>query len=299
MSASPSGATARLWIGPAGWSYADWRGPFYPATGGGPPLAYLARYFNAVEVNSSFYRTPAPRTTAGWLQLVPRDFRFAFKLHQAFTHVRTQFPPRRDVDAFCAALQPPRESGQLGPLLMQFPGSFRFAADSVAWLRRLADAFAAYPRFIELRHASWDTPAARAAVLAAGGWCNIDQPALRDCLRPTAIVSGRSAYVRLHGRNAAHWFAQNSQPWERYNYLYSTAELRDWATRIAALRRDADDIFVFANNHYRGQAPANALELRAILEAGRVAVPDELLRAFPHLATIAVPPRQPGLFDQL
>ena len=98
------------------------------------------------------------------------------------------------------------------------------------------------------------------AIRAAGGYVNIDQPRLRDCLPPTAQVFGTTGYVRLHGRNAATWFARGLPSFERYNYLYSTPELEEWAGRIRQMLTQARDVYVFANNHYNGQGVANALE---------------------------------------
>lgn len=296
MSTSP----AKLRIGPAGWSYDDWHGIVYPdpAPRGFRPLAHLARYFNAVEVNSSFYRIPTARMTSAWTRLVPAEFRFAFKLTQVFTHERGEFPPGSAAAEFREGVAPIREAGLLGPLLMQFPWSFRHSEESVAWLQRLAGAFPDFDRFIEVRHASWSTPEALEQLRTIGGYCNIDQPQLRDCLRPTEHVFGRSAYVRLHGRNAKSWFADGLPAYERYNYLYGEDELREWVRRLNAMCDQADDVYVFANNHYRGQGPANALELKALLTGQPVDAPAELVRAYPRLAAIArCAPG--GLFDDL
>lgn len=292
---------ARFWIGPSGWSYADWQGVVYPrdAGRGFRPLAYLARYFNSVEVNSTFYRLPTARLTAAWPRLVPPDFRFAFKLTQVFTHERDEFPGPDIVQAFRDGVTPVREAGRLGPLLIQFPWSFRYTPAAVDWLRRLAEAFADFERFVEVRHASWAAAEALADLRAVGGHCNIDQPQLRDCLGPTAHVHGTGAYVRLHGRNARAWFADDVPSYERYNYLYSEAELREWVRRLNAISAQADHVHVYANNHYRGQGPVNALELRALLEGGPVDVPPTLLAAYPRLRTIARPAPGADLFAEL
>ena len=127
-----------------------------------------------------------------------------------------------------------------------------------------------------------------------GGYCNIDQPRLRNCLGPSTHVFGPTAYVRLHGRNAQNWFAENIQPFERYNYLYAEDELREWVSRLNEIAEQAENVYVFANNHYRGQGVANALEIRSLLESKPVAVPDELVRTYPRLKRIALPPRDPG-----
>jgi uncharacterized protein YecE (DUF72 family) len=292
---------SRLWIGPSGWSYPDWDGIVYPAAKprGFKPLAYLARYFNAVEVNTSFYRIPAARMTAAWPPLVPTGFRFAIKLTQVFTHGREEFPSAATVQEFIEGIEPIRAAGMLGPLLVQFPWSFRYTGDAVDWLRRLADSFPDLDRFIEVRHASWAQPEALDHLRQVGGYCNIDQPGLRNCLGPTQHVFGQNAYVRLHGRNARNWFADDVPTFERYNYLYGEDELREWVTRLNAMCEQAENVYVFANNHYRGQGPVNALELRALLEGALVDVPAELVTAYPRLAAIVRPAPDRRLFDRL
>ena len=296
MSAAPA---ASLWIGPSGWSYPDWRGIVYPPTvpRGFKSLAYIARYFDAVEVNSTFYRLPTASAAAGWVTQVPADFRFAVKLTQVFTHTRAKYPDEGTVRAFCEGVAPLREAGKLGPLLIQFPWSFRYAEIAVDWLRRLADSFPQFERFIEVRHASWARPEALEALQRCGGYCNIDQPVLRSCLGPTQHVFGSDGYVRLHGRNAQHWFAENAEAFERYNYLYSDDEIREWVRRLNEMVKQARGVYVFANNHYRGQGPVNALELKALLTGTPVDVPPDLLAAYPRLGGIAKPAPPQTLFD--
>ncbi len=298
MAATPR---TRFWIGPSGWSYDDWYGIVYPQPRprGFKPLTHIARYFNATEINTSFYRIPSARMTAAWPPLVGADFRFALKLTRTFTHERSSFPPRRDVDAFREGARPLREAGVLGPLLIQFPWSYRCTPEAVDWLRRLADTFRDFDRFVEVRHASWTTDEGLDAIRAAGGYCNIDQPALHDCIGPTMHVFGDSAYVRFHGRNAPNWFADHVPAFERYNYLYSDDELRDWVRRLNAIAERAHDVYVFANNHYRGQGPANALELKALLGKAQVDAPDQLVAAFPRLREFVRRRPPASLFDEL
>ncbi len=276
---------SQYWIGPAGWSYDDWNGIVYPQPRprGFRPLAYLTRFFNAVEVNSSFYAIPSPTTTAAWAEQTPATFRFTVKAPRLLTHERASTLDPRALDAFRECLHPLREAGRLGPVLLQFPWSFRARPENLDYVRRLCESFAEQPRAIEVRHASWSRPEAIEALRSLGSHCAIDQPALRDCLPPTAHVFGPTAYVRLHGRNAKNWFAEGLPGFERYNYLYSDAELREWLARLREMERNAGEIYVFANNHYRGQGVANALELRALLEGRPVDAPDLLVHTYPNL----------------
>ncbi len=277
-------------IGPSGWSYADWNGIFYPA--GAPSnfdrLAYVARYFDAVEVNTSFYRPVTAKTSSSWVRRIAsfERFRFTFKLHQSFTHERGDYT-KRSVDRFVEGVRPVAEASRLGCLLLQFPWSFRRNRGSLDWLRRLADDFRAYPLVAEFRHDDWASASTEDDLRALGmGFCNIDQPALSRCLGPSASATGSVGYVRFHGRRMDTWFAQGIEPFRRYDYLYSSTELEAWAPRIKRVGDVCGEVYVFANNHYRGQAPANALQLRAMMEGSDVAVPSELVREYPELASI-------------
>ncbi|MBI5864581.1 MAG: DUF72 domain-containing protein [Planctomycetes bacterium] len=283
------GAPGKLWIGPSGWSYPDWHGVVYPAEARGlKPLTYLAGYFNAVEVNTSFYAIPRTATTASWPGQVPADFRFAFKLLRGFTHESVSRPDPAMVRNFKESVQPIREAGKLGPILFQFPWSFHYSPQTAERLRHLAEAFSEFDRCIEVRHTSWLRPEALELLRTLGGFCNIDQPLLRACIEPQRLVFGDTAYVRFHGRNKLNWFARNIPSYERYNYMYSEDELREWVARINGMLAEARDAYVFTNNHYRGQAVANALQLRAMLAGASVRMPPTLARTYPHLASFAV-----------
>lgn len=309
-----SSRTCRIRIGPSGWSYPDWQGVVYPQAAGSrfDGLHYLSDYFDALEINSSFYRTPAPRTTQSWARRVSHrpDFRFAFKLWERFTHELTPGRDRpagklnpADVDPVLAALGPLAEADRLGCVLVQFPWSFRNGPAALDWLEALSRVFGEHPLVVELRHRSWDDESARRRLGELGiNYCNIDQPVLNQCLGPGSHVTGPIGYVRLHGRRYDNWFADNVRTSARYDYLYREEELAEWLSRIESIASKTESLYVFANNHYRGQGPANALQLRAMVEQGKLDVPPDLMRHFPFLRDLATnpPPTKPGqqtLFD--
>ena len=97
-------------------------------------------------------------------------------------------------------------------------------------------------------------------------WVNVDQPLFHDSVKPSDTMTGPLAYVRLHGRNYEKWFA-HSESWERYNYLYSKEELAPWVDRIQTMAQ-AKETYVVTNNHFRGQAIVNAVELEESLGHG-------------------------------
>ena len=93
-------------------------------------------------------------------------------------------------------------------------------------------------------------------------------------------MTGSVAYYRFHGRNAAKWFGPDTSNEERYNYLYSDRELEPWAERIreGRVRRADTNAFAVMNNHFRGQAVANALQLQQMLIGETRAAPESLPR---------------------
>lgn len=262
----------KIRIGVAGWDYPDWAGRVYPEGREGiDRLRWVAARFDLIEVNSTFYRPASSRATRSWLERTADwpQLRFAAKLHRVFTHERG---PWRDADvaAVHAGMLPLLEAGRLVSLLVQFPWSFRNRPAERRRLKRIADAFAAVPLHVEVRHATWDDDAFRHWLRSRGiGLANIDQPLFDASLGPSAVTTNRVAYLRLHGRNAANWFRRDATRDERYDYDYSAAELVPWAERAARLAGvDAvDEVAVVFNNHYRAQAVNNAAEFARLLDA--------------------------------
>ena len=111
-------------------------------------------------------------------------------------------------------------------------------------------------------------------------------------------MTSRLGYVRMHGRNNANWFKKEAGRDGRYDYLYSHEEIREWVERVRLMqgkRKGGSDIFIIANNHYRGQAPANALEITSMIEGRKVEVPDTLLAAYPRLEEVATTTGRSGM----
>jgi len=266
---------ARYYIGTAGWSYKDWEGIVYPETKpqGFHPLFLLARYINIVEINSTFYRPPAIRMSLSWIKKVADfpDFIFSVKLHQVFTHERKDFS-QKDVDEFKFGIEPLRAKNKLASILIQFPWSYINTGAHISYLVNLFKLFEDFPLALEVRHSSWDS------------FCNIDQPIFRNSIRPSSITTNPDfSYVRLHGRNYQNWFKKDAGRDERYNYLYAKEELEDWIKRIKELGNKSQKIFVITNNHYRGQAVANALQIKNMITNEKLEIPFPLIRQYPVL----------------
>jgi uncharacterized protein YecE (DUF72 family) len=285
-STPPPSGTIR--VGVAGWDYPDWNGIVYPvgAARGFDRLAYVARFVDLVEINSTFYRPVAPRVAESWLRRTADRpaFAFAAKAHRSCTH-RPDSDPRQAVVDTLAGLAPLRDAGRLTALLLQFPQSFHFAPEALERLERLRDALDGWPLSVEVRHVSWAADEATEWFDdRALGWCAVDQPrAGRSTLGLLDRVTAPLAYLRLHGRNAADWFRPDVGRDARYDYLYSGSQLRRLAEAARRMAQTAEQLVVVQNNHFRGQALANALQMKSLLQGGRPAAPEGLVAVYPDL----------------
>lgn len=276
------------WVGVAGWDYPDWLGVVYPAASkrGFDRLAWIARFVDVVEINSSFYRPARPKTALSWVRRVERHpgFRFTAKAHRSWTH-----EPWDDPVAIIAptldGLAPLRDAGIFGALLIQFPQAFHWTPDNRSRLERLLDGVGDWPIAVEVRHASWDDDRAAAWIHGRGvGWCVVDQPRIgRSTAPPRPRVTSELAYLRLHGRNTARWFDEAAGRDARYDYLYSIEELRPLAESARSMGATAGALYAIANNHFRGQALVNALQLKHLIQGVQPESPEELVAAFPAL----------------
>ena len=106
-------------------------------------------------------------------------------------------------------------------------------------------------------------------------------------IRPDARTTSPIGYVRLHGRNYQNWFREKAPRDERYNYLYSLDELDPWLIRIKEVAKHTRETYVITNNHFRGQAIVNAVEIKAALEEEKVPAPEPLFKVYPRLSESA------------
>jgi uncharacterized protein YecE (DUF72 family) len=293
---------APIRFGPAGWDYKDWKGVVYPAPAprGFDPLRYLVGYFDTIEVNSTFYGPMTAKVASTWVERVQDNeaFRFTAKLWRRFTHERTTAWTSEEVAQARETLDALAQARRLGAVLIQFPWSFRNDEKNQEWLRDVCAAFQGLPLVLEVRHASWSSPEVYSWLSGAGvGFVNIDQPLFKSSIKPSAQVTSRVAYVRVHGRNYRQWFRQKATRDERYDYLYSAKELEEWAdiTKALAEAETTDEVYVVTNNHFRGKAAANALMLQAMVEGERARAPEGLLEAYGETLGPYVSPSPPGV----
>lgn len=307
-----SGADIR--IGTSGWSYPSgagtWNGIFYPvpprgsgraARGSGKfdELRFYAEHFDTVEINSTFYHVPAVEAARKWAERTPPGFEFSLKLYQKFTHPEmfehaTGENPfdlgQEDVDQFRAAIDPLASAGKLGALLAQFPASFKNDVNARGYLEWLLERFREYRIAVELRHRSWsDTPEDTLRLLGEFGaaWTQIDEPKFRFSVRQNLVANVPTFYyMRLHGRNAAQWWSHEKSE-DRYNYLYSAAELTPFADAVKAASREVKKAYLYANNHFSAKSVANAAILKHQLgQPLPGGYPQEIVERYPDLKGI-------------
>jgi uncharacterized protein YecE (DUF72 family) len=278
--------------------YKDWEGIVYPHPK--PPrfdqLRYVAEFFDAIEINSSFYGPPLARTASSWVQRVEeyKNFRFTAKLWKRFTHERDKAWTTEEVDQVRAGFDVMMESGSLGAVLLQFPWSFKRTEESREWLGDVLRTFRQYPLVVEVRHSSWLAADFLKDLEERGvGFVNIDQPLYHDSIGPTAHATSHVGYVRVHGRNYKDWFREKAPVEQRYNYLYPPAELEPWAKRAKEIASDPaiGEVYVITNNHYKGKAVANALMLKAMVTGGKVPAPPGVLESYGEVLAGYVQPR--------
>ncbi len=301
-SGEQSPVPACIRVGPAGWSYPDWKGIVYPARRPGDfhEASYLAEFFDTIEINTSFYHPIQPAMAEHWIERVASNPSFVFtaKLWRQFTHEPKA--TSADEQAVRAGFDVLHRSGKLGAVLLQFPFSFHRTPENLSRLRQLFDAFQEYPLVVEVRHASWQSGEFYEFLHRRGvGFCNIDQPIIGLSVKPSERTTSAVGYIRLHGRRYDTWFSDDpaAPPAERYNYLYSEQELVPWVVRIRAVAHHADTVFVVTNNHYQGKGVVNALQLIHMLSGAKVKVPETLRDHYPELSQVAnEPPQEPRLF---
>jgi uncharacterized protein YecE (DUF72 family) len=305
---------AEIRIGTCSWADEALSKHWYPpGTKPGDRLAYYAEHFDTVEVDSTYYRLPEESMVERWAERTPDDFvmhvkafglmtRHPVKLESLPPDLRdeAQTDERGRVDRpsrefrgkvfrrFLDALDPLRSAGKLGGILFQFPSYVVYkdlSLDYLRWAReQVGDEM-----LVEFRHESWLSDEHRDETLSfleelGATHVIVDAPRIEHAknLVPTVLaLTSPTAYVRFHGRNATTWNKRGGGAAERFDYLYSDDELREWIGPLRELSGQAEQAYAFFNNNAtspdgRGgrtaQAAANAKELQRLLQAEKVPV---------------------------
>jgi len=254
-----------LYFGTSGFSYNDWVGNFYPR---GMPrrewLSYYAREFSALELNSTFYALPRLSILEAMIDKTGEGFLFSVKANQEMTHQCQN--DKRVFVAFIHMLQPFIDAGKLGCVLAQFPYSFGFSRQNWDYLELFREWLRDLPVVVEFRNARWLKLEVFDWLRSYNlGFCCVDEPQLPKLLPSVAEVTSNIGYIRFHGRNAVKWW-QHEHAYERYDYTYSAEELGDWLPKVGKLDSLTEKTFIFANNHWRGQAIGTIRQLRSMVD---------------------------------
>lgn len=258
---------AAIYVGTSGFKFDDWKGRFYPeAVKEKDWLKYYAQRFNCLEVNSSYYRHNHPNTYARMMEKVPPGFHFTVKAHRTMTH-EAGTDNAEDLRLFLESIRPLAEAGEFGCVLAQFPTSFHNTPENRSYLATFRDRLAALPLVIEFRGRDWLEDAVFDCLREREiGFCAVDEPQFKSLMPPVAVATSPIGYVRFHGRNYDKWWKGGEGGKERYDYLYSKAELEEWVPKIHRVAADTQRVYVFMNNCFQGQAAANAVDMRSLLE---------------------------------
>lgn len=270
-------------IGTSGWSYDDWVGPFYPtemANKKGEWFAYYVKFFNTVEINSSFYRPPGEFQVKSWIKKAPIGFEYSAKMPQLVTHKALVDGNLENAIFWATAfdrscIKPLADAGFYGCTLLQLSPYFKHSDQNLSGLKSLLDALPTYEHdyAVEFRHRSWldeskkEMDSETLEILRERNVANVllDGPG-----QPiTEAETASHAYVRFHGRNADIWYGQEQDDDDhrlnRYDYLYEKKQLDAWVPRIKKAEIKAAKVRVFFNNHARAKAIRNAFQLMDML----------------------------------
>jgi len=247
-----------LYLGTAGWSYADWEGTLYPeGIPAGSRLAEYAKHYATVEIDSTFYGTPRRSTVEKWREIVPEGFRFAAKFPQEITHENNLVGPEGPTLTFVETMR--LLGDRLGPLLVQLPPSF-----AVEGMGVLEDFLVTLPEgvryAVEVRHRSWlgsDLPALLREHGAA--LTLIDYPRMPRVEDATADF----VYVRWLG-DRREFPSDHTHPRRD-----RSEDLEWWAERIERFLSDGREVFAYANNHYQNHSPSTLEQFLEILRRAR------------------------------
>jgi uncharacterized protein YecE (DUF72 family) len=260
---------AEIRLGTSAFTATGWEEAFYPA--GMKPAEYLSYYatqFDTVELDNTFYRTPAISTVKGWYAKTPPGFLFAAKVPQLITHEKALADCDEDFRVFLKAMDCLGE--KLGPLLLQFgyfnknvfAGANEFLARLVPFLKKIPKGY----RFaVEIRNKNWLVPAfvdalsERHVALALVDHAWMPRPKqLFDRFDP---ITADFAYVRWLGDRKG--IEEKTKTWNKI-IVNRTADLGEWVEVLKKVHERRIQILAFANNHYAGFGPGTIEEFRGL-----------------------------------
>jgi uncharacterized protein YecE (DUF72 family) len=254
-------------VGTSGYDYPEWKGVFYPKELKRTMfLDFYAQNFSAVELNYTYYKMPGEKSIRDLAAKTQSPILFSIKAHKSLTH---EITARWKDDAVCFknALRPLLEKDCLTSVLFQFPQSFHYTEENRVYLDMLIKELAPLPVIVEFRHKDWMIDRVYEGLDKRHiGICIVDMPELYHLPGFHPVVTGNTAYLRFHGRNAQSWYSASGQNGSsRYCYLYSAKELESTVPVVKYLKTKARLVQIFFNNHPGGAAAVNAKKLKELL----------------------------------
>jgi uncharacterized protein YecE (DUF72 family) len=235
-------------LGTSSWVFEDWKGVFYPARPT-DELAHYARRFDTVEIDASFYHTPAKRVVESWRRRVPDNFRFAAKVPRTITHDKLLLNCKDDLFEFLDSIRCLEE--KLGPILFQFP-PYWSADEGRSALRDFLPLLPSGWKFaIEFRHRTWfEDETANLLQDYNVAWTLSDFGSFWTVKQhPPIYTTADFAYIR--------WLGDRREPLEPFDEIKKERDYEDeqWALTIASL--PVDEVWGFFSNHWAGHSPAS------------------------------------------
>ncbi|HTE56454.1 MAG TPA: DUF72 domain-containing protein [Kofleriaceae bacterium] len=256
-----------LYAGTSGFSYPEWRGPFYPADlPDAQLLAYYADRLRTVEINNTFYRMPRAEMLARWAERVPDGFRFVLKAPQRITH-KSRLEGTADAVAYLWRTASSL-GGRVGPLLFQLPPYQR--ADVERLRRFLGELPVGMQAAFEFRHASWNQPEVMDVLRDAGcALCAADSDPPAEPVPPERLPRGSTEDAAIEPHSEPDPGDSPMVATADFGYLrlrrasYTDAELDAWISRIRTEGRRWREVYVFFKHEDAGAAPAMAARMNA------------------------------------
>ena len=263
-----------LYLGCSGFQYSDWKETFYPkGMDESKYLMYYYKFFNTVEIDSTYYSFPGEKTINSWISKVQgkEDFLYSLKFPKEVTHDPdgiTEKSIQTARDFVSKVILPIKNSGMFGSALLQM-SPFLDPMKNGEILGKLEDLFTSiysnYRIAIEVRNRSFLDTSVLPSFLSILKKFNValvsvDSPGLPYFYYPTSTFS----YIRFHGRNADLWFGKGELKGRlnKYDYLYSEQELSPWVDRVRGM---GDEVFIYFNNHAQAKAAVNAAEFQKLM----------------------------------
>jgi len=276
---------------------------WYPPSAKSPEdrLRFYSEQFPIVEIDSTFYAIPDERNPRAWVERTPPEFTFDVKAYGPFTghaaavkalakDLRAELPnevqskanfyakdlPRQVLDEvwrrFNETLLPLDSAGKLGTVLFQYPPWFGPRTDNRAMILDAKERLAQYQMAVEFRNAMWmaeERDRERTLKFLADNeitYVCVDEPqGFKSSVPPVTTVTAHTAFVRMHGHNAEMWNKRVKTAAERFDYLYSEDELREWVPRVRDLASSAREVHVLMNNCHRDYSVRNARQIGEML----------------------------------